>query len=134
MRLHLNADKDHTLISGRRELPLCCGGDPEPITGRKCYLFSINDRLAPAGKDPVDLLVVLVGVNERDAGAGGKPVDADLRAGQAERFVELRSVFIADGGVCVVCYTVFLLRIWQISLRCLKSTALFLRKQVRTFL
>ena len=49
-------------------------------------------------------------MDERNAGAGGKVVDAHLCPGEAEHLVQLDAAFVTDAGLCVINHSSSFLR------------------------
>ena len=64
--LDLNTNISDLRIACSKELTLCHGRDPQPVACRKADLFAIDNGLAFAGKNTVDFLICLVGVDKRN--------------------------------------------------------------------
>ena len=82
--LDLNADIGDAGILRRGELSLGSRGDPQPVPSGEGDVLSVDDRPARSCQDTVDLLVSPVGMYKGHPCPSGEPVDADLRAGQAQ--------------------------------------------------
>ena len=92
--LDLNAEIGDTGILSRKELTLCRRSDSQPVSGSEVNCFAVNDGLALSGKNAVNLLVLLMGVNERNACACRQLVDTDFCAGQTQLFVQFDTAFL----------------------------------------
>ena len=68
--------------------------------------MSMNDDndLAFAGKNTVDFLICLVGVDKRNICSRRKRIQADLRTSQGELFMKLRPIFFSNCHFCVACH------------------------------
>ena len=132
--LDLNTNISDLRIACSKELTLCHGRDPQPVACRKADFFAIDNGLAFAGKNTVDFLICLVGVNKRNICSRRKRIQADLRTGQAELFMKLRPIFFSNCHFCVACHCKHLHFDSQSFIACVKYRSLHIQKQVRTFL
>ena len=102
--LDLNAEIGDTGIISRKELTLCRRSDSQPISCSEINCFAVNDGLALSGKNAVNLFVLLMGVDERNAYACRQLVDTDLCSGQTQLFVQFDTAFLTDCCFCIVCH------------------------------
>ena len=65
--LDLNAEISDTGIISRKELTLCRRSDSQPIFCSEVNCFAVNDGLALSGENAVNLFVLLMGMDERNA-------------------------------------------------------------------
>nr|DAZ50468.1 MAG TPA: hypothetical protein [Caudoviricetes sp.] len=100
----LNAEIGDTGVLSRKELTLCCGSDSQPVSGSEFNCFTVNNGLALSGEDAVNLFILLMGVDERDACACRQLVDTDLCTGQTQLFVQFDTAFLTDCCFCIVCH------------------------------
>lgn len=104
--LHLDTYVLDTGVRVREKLPLCCRCNSQPISCGQNDCFAIDYDLGAARENAVNFFILPMRVDKRDACACGKSVDADFRAGQGERVVQLASVFIANGGFCIIFHSI----------------------------
>ena len=101
--LHLNAHIGDAAVRRGGELALRCRSDFQPIARRQRDFLAVDNRLALACKNAVNLLVLLMRMDERNACARRELVDADFRTGQGEFVVEFGARFAANIRLRVVC-------------------------------
>lgn len=80
--LDLDTDEGHPRVASSGELPLGGRRHLQPVAGSQLHGLAVQDYAALAGEDSINFLVLLVGVDEGDAGTGRELVDADLRTGE----------------------------------------------------
>lgn len=104
--LHLNAHIGDAAVRRGGELALRCRSDLQPIARRQRDFLAVDNRLALACKNAVNLLVLLMGMDERNARTRRKLVDADLCASQAENIMEFGARGAANVRLRVVCHRI----------------------------
>ena len=102
--LDLNTNISDLRIACSKELTFCHGRNLQPVACCKADFFAIDNDLAFAGKNTVDFLIFLVGVNKRNICSRRKRIQTDLRTSQGELFMKLRPIFFSNRHFCVVCH------------------------------
>ena len=91
----MNTNISDLRIACSKELALCHGRNLQPVAYCKADFFAIDNDLAFAGKNTVDFLICLVGVNKWNICSRRKRIQADLRTSQGELIMKLRPIFLS---------------------------------------
>lgn len=89
--LRLNTDKAHSLGRQCPNGALSSRRHTEPVAGTKRNHLAVKPDFARAGKDPVELFILLVRMHKGYGSASRQLIDGDFTASQSKLVMELRA-------------------------------------------
>ena len=89
--LRLNTDKAHSLGRQCPNGALSSRRHTEPVAGAKRNHLAVKPDFSRAGKDPVELFILLVRMHKGYGSAGRQLIDGNFTAGQSKLVMELRA-------------------------------------------